>query len=73
MCPDREVEQGIRRAIESEGDRPNDLHVWRLGPSHLGAIVSVATTEPRGPEFYRGLLTHFRSLSHITIEIQRVA
>src|SRR5579863_9378252 len=35
MCPDREVEQGIRRAVETEGDRLNDLHVWRLGPSHL--------------------------------------
>lgn len=73
MCPDREVEQEIRRAVEGEGDRLNDLHVWRLGPSHLGAIISVMTTEPRGPAFYRGLLTRFRSLSHITIEVERIA
>jgi len=72
MCPDREVEREIRRAVESEGDRLNDLHVWRLGPSHLGAIISVMTTEPRGPAFYRGLLTRFRSLSHITIEVERI-
>ena len=73
MCPDREVEQEIRRAVENEGDRLNDLHLWRLGPSHLGAIISVATTEPRDPAFYRGLLDRFRSLSHITIEVHRVA
>jgi cation diffusion facilitator family transporter len=72
MCPDQEVEQEIRRAVEREGDRLNDLHVWRLGPSHLGAIVSVATKESRDSDFYRGLLTRFRSLSHITIEVQRV-
>jgi cation diffusion facilitator family transporter len=73
MCPDREVEREIRRAVESQGDRLSDLHLWRLGPSHLGAIISVATTEPRDPAFYRGLLNRFRSLSHITIEVQRVA
>jgi cation diffusion facilitator family transporter len=72
MCPDQEVEQEIRRAVEREGDRLNDLHVWRLGPSHLGAIVSVATKESRDSDFYRELLTRFRSLSHITIEVQRV-
>ncbi|HWY60690.1 MAG TPA: CDF family Co(II)/Ni(II) efflux transporter DmeF [Rhizomicrobium sp.] len=72
MCPDREVEQGIRRAVETEGDRLNDLHVWRLGPSHLGAILSVVTTEPRDTAFYRGLLSRFRSLSHITIEVHRI-
>jgi cation diffusion facilitator family transporter len=73
MCPDRDIEQEIRRAVESEGDELNDLHVWRLGPSHLGVIVSVATTELRDSAFYRGLLTRFGSLSHITIEVQRVA
>jgi cation diffusion facilitator family transporter len=70
MCPDREVEQGIRRTIETEGDQINDLHVWRLGPSHLGAIVSVVTDQARDPAYYRERLTHFRSLSHVTIEVQ---
>lgn len=70
MCPDREVEQGIRRTIETGGDRLSDLHVWRLGPSHLGAIVSVVTEQGRDPAYYRERLTRFRSLSHITIEVQ---
>jgi cation diffusion facilitator family transporter len=70
MCPDREVEQGIRRTVEAEGDHLSDLHVWQLGPSHLGAIVSVITEQGRDPAYYRERLTRFRSLSHITIEVQ---
>ncbi len=73
MCPDQNVEQSIRRAIENGGDRLTDLHVWRLGPSHLGAIVSVATSEPRDPTFYHSQLARFRSLSHITVEVRRLA
>jgi len=49
MTPDRAVEQSIRRAVEAEGDQLNDLHLWRLGPGHLGAIVSVATREGAMP------------------------
>ena len=41
MVPDPQVEEGVRRAIEAEGDVLTDLHLWRLGPGHLGAIVSV--------------------------------
>ena len=73
MCPDRETEKDIRRAIETDGDRLNDLHLWRLGPSHLGAIVSVVTDQPRDPAYYRERLARFRSLSHVTIEVQRAA
>lgn len=73
MCPDTETEKNIRRAIETEGDRLGDLHLWRLGPSHLGAIVSVITDQPRDHVFYRERLARFRSLSHITIEVQRPA
>ena len=71
MNPDREVEQGIRNAVEAAGDRLTDLHLWRLGPGHLGAILSVVTRESRGPRFYRERLARFRTLSHLTIEIER--
>lgn len=71
MTPDREVQEGIRQAVEGEGDQLADLHVWRLGPGHLGAILSVATRQPREAGFYRERLARFRSLSHITVEVQR--
>jgi cation diffusion facilitator family transporter len=69
MNPDRALEEGIHRAVETQGDRLTDLHVWRLGPGHLGAIVAVETNHHRGPEFYREKLSHLRSLSHVTVEI----
>ena len=61
----------LRRAIEGDGDHLADLHLWRLGPGHLGAILSIRTTKDRGPDFYRERLARFRSLSHLTIEVQR--
>ena len=41
MIPDRRMADRLRAAIEAEGDQLADLHLWRLGPGHLGAIVSV--------------------------------
>ncbi len=69
MSANRAMAETMRRMIEADGDRLRDLHVWRLGPGHLGAIVAVATTRPRGPDYYRGLLQPFRHLSHVTVEV----
>ena len=69
MNPDRRLAEDLRNAIESEGDRLADLHLWRLGPGHLGAIVSVVTGQRRGADFYRARLGHFRMLSHLTVEV----
>jgi cation diffusion facilitator family transporter len=70
--PDPGMAEKVRRAIESEGDRVTDLHLWRLGPGHLGAIVSVATSTPREVADYRQKLAHFHDLSHVTVEVQRL-
>jgi cation diffusion facilitator family transporter len=71
MNPDRSMAERMRAIIETDGDRLTDLHLWRLGPGHLGAIVSVATPRPRGPEYYRSLLSRFRALSHVTVQVQQ--
>ena len=71
MAPDKAMAEELRRTIESDGDHLADLHVWRLGPGHLGAIVSVLTAKPRDAEFYRSRLSRFRMLSHVTIEVRR--
>jgi len=70
--PDRAMAAKIRAEIEHDGDRLNDLHLWRLGPGHLGAIISVTTDKSRGLEYYRARLSRFAALSHVTIEIQSV-
>jgi Co/Zn/Cd efflux system component len=63
----------VRQAIECDGDRLADLHLWRLGPGHLGAIVSVVTPSRRCADFYRAKLARFRSLSHLTVEVRSIA
>jgi len=68
--PDPDMAETLRQTIESDGDQLADLHLWRLGPGHLGAIVSVLTARQRGPDFYRARLARFRSLSHLTIEVK---
>jgi cation diffusion facilitator family transporter len=73
MAPDRQTTQNIRRAVETAGDRLTDLHVWRLGPGHLGVIVAVATDAPRDAAFYRARLADLPALSHVTIEVQHGA
>jgi cation diffusion facilitator family transporter len=70
MNPDRDMEGRLRQAIESQGDQLADLHLWRLGPGHLGAIVSVVTRQNRDPDYYRARLARFRSLSHLTVEVK---
>jgi cation diffusion facilitator family transporter len=71
MTPDRGMAERMRAVIETDGDRLTDLHLWRLGPGHLGVIVSVATRQERGPDYYQALLRRFRALSHVTVEVQR--
>jgi cation diffusion facilitator family transporter len=70
MNPDRGMAERMRAMIESDGDRLTDLHLWRLGPGHLGAIVSVDTRRQRGPDYYQALLSRFRALSHVTVQVQ---
>ena len=61
----------LRQTVAAEGDTLADLHLWRLGPGHLGAIVSVATDrEGHGPEYYHGLLGQLPGLSHVTVEVR---
>ena len=70
MTPDAAVQDAIRHRVEEAGDRLTDLHVWRLGPGHLGAIVSVSTERGQGPDAYRALLASIRALSHLTVEVR---
>ena len=45
MNPDAQLTAALRAAIERDGDRLADLHLWRLGPGHLGAILSIVAGE----------------------------
>ena len=71
MIPDRRVADGVRKAGEAEGDRLADLHLWRLGPGHLGAIVAIITANASRDSYYRSRLARFPTLSHVTVEVQQ--
>jgi cation diffusion facilitator family transporter len=69
--PDQRMAENLRHAIEDRGDKVVDLHVWRVGPGHMSAAVSVATDEPqRDSRFYHAVLERFKGLSHVTVEVQ---
>jgi Co/Zn/Cd efflux system component len=70
ICPSDTIEKKIRSAIDTAGDQLLDLHVWRLGPGHFGAVVSVISrVGQRGPAFYHHVLRGFKGLSHLTVEV----
>ncbi|MDB5507368.1 MAG: cation diffusion facilitator family transporter [Devosia sp.] len=69
---DEELPEQIRQAVETGGERITDLHVWKLGPGHHGAIISVSSKNPEAPSYYREKLAHLQELSHLTIEVERL-
>jgi cation diffusion facilitator family transporter len=71
MNPDRGLSETIRKTVEAHGDRVCDLHLWRVGPGHLAAIVEVATDQTRHADFYKQRLGRLPSLSHVTVEVQQ--
>jgi cation diffusion facilitator family transporter len=69
VCPDPTLSRKITARLEQGSDRVSDLHLWRLGPGHLAAVISIVTHEPRAPDVYKRRLAGLRSLSHLTIEV----
>lgn len=66
------TQDAIRKAIESEaGNRIVDLHVWTLGPNITAASLTIVTTVPRAPRYYKALLQDFVQLEHLTIEVNK--
>src|SRR4029077_8204447 len=69
VCPDPALARKIALRFEQGSDRVSDLHLWRLGPGHLAAVISVVTHEPRAPDHYKRRLGGLRGLSHVTVEV----
>ncbi len=68
--PDTGMINKVRSIVTATGDQLIDLHVWRLGPGHFGAVVSVISNEPqRGPGYYHTALQNMNGLSHLTVEV----
>jgi cation diffusion facilitator family transporter len=73
---DMQAEAGLAREItrrlEAESkDRISDLHIWRVGPGHNAAVVSLVSDRPEAPAAYKSRLAGLAGLSHVTIEVER--
>jgi cation diffusion facilitator family transporter len=68
--PDTELARRIRTELETGGDQISDLHLWRVGPGHHAAIISIVTHDPKAPAFYKGKLATLTGLSHMTVEVE---
>jgi cation diffusion facilitator family transporter len=70
VTADHELAEKIRELIESDGhDRVSDLHVWRVGPCHYAAILSVTSNQKTPPKAYKAKLESLREICHITVEV----
>ena len=69
MMPDNATADQIREALEQNGDRVADLHLWRIGPGHMAAILSIVSDRPQEPAHYKAKLARFSKLSHVTVEV----
>ena len=69
VCPDPALARKVAVRLEQGSDRVSDLHLWRLGPGHLAAVISLVTHDPRSPEQYKRRLSGLAGLSHVTIEV----
>jgi cation diffusion facilitator family transporter len=69
LCPDPALARKVAVRLEQGSDRVSDLHLWRLGPGHLAAVISIVTHDPRSPEQYKRRLSGLAGLSHVTIEV----
>lgn len=72
-APNRALGDAIRKRLEIDHDRIADLHVWRLGPGHHAAIVSLVADAPQAVEHYKARLDDLPQLSHVTVEVHRCA
>jgi cation diffusion facilitator family transporter len=72
-APDSDLAKTIHHTLEDSTDRITDLHIWRLGPGHYGAIISLVTHEPKMPAHYKARLSGLKALSHVTVEVEACA
>jgi cation diffusion facilitator family transporter len=69
MRPDPALARAVVGRLERGEDRVTDLHLWRIGPGHCAAVVSVVSDRPEPPAAYKARLAGLNGLSHVTVEV----
>jgi cation diffusion facilitator family transporter len=58
----KEYKHTVRTTIEKDSDnRISDMHIWKIGPDHYAAIISIVTHYPKPLDHYKKLVT-FKSV-----------
>lgn len=71
---DEELNREVREAIEGDVDnKVVDLHIWKVGPKHHAAVISLVTHHVRPARHYRRLLDSVHELGHVTVEVNECA
>ncbi|MCX5497386.1 CDF family Co(II)/Ni(II) efflux transporter DmeF [Kaistia dalseonensis] len=68
-APGTGLDAAVRARLERGGDHVTDLHLWRVGPGHHAAVISLVTATPAEPAHYKTALSGIHGLSHVTVEV----
>jgi cation diffusion facilitator family transporter len=71
MRPGEDLARSVRDRLEVGEDRITDLHLWRVGPGHVAAAITIVADAPQSPESYKQRLADLGQLSHVTVEVVR--
>ena len=66
----QETQALVRKALENTDDRISDLHIWTIGEGLYSVSVSIVTSFPQSPSFYKELLLKHPEFAHVTVEVQ---
>ena len=69
VVPNPRLAAALRERLEVGGDKVSDLHLWRLGPGHMGLTLSIVSHHPQPPAAYKERLAGIEGLSHVTVEV----
>ena len=60
----------VRHLIEASGEhRVVDFHLWSIGSGLQAALITVVSSAPRSPDYYRQMIAKQHEVAHLTIEV----
>lgn len=67
------LQEQIRTILQDGNDvEITDLHLWSIGPNLTSAIISLKTTIPRSPDFFKQRILSEVKIDHISIEVNPI-
>ena len=67
-----DIQTKIKNSIETDSDnKVTDLHLWSIGPSIYGVILSVVAVDPKPSDHYKRLIPSDLGLVHVTVEVHQ--